>query len=184
MNVDEVDRYPFLKLDVQWIQQAIEATAAPGDLPRLATVGQSPGGESLSEHGEGDRLVSDRVVADGRRRSVVRPKRHHHGFPVARRHLRPAARSGSLGPRPVVPEPGISMGLERLRPAISHRDDRRDDRRVAEQGDESGELAALDYITRETIANRRRSSSRYAAVRSRGIRSVRRNVHGRSSATT
>ena len=24
MNVDEVDRYPFLKLDVQWIQQAIE----------------------------------------------------------------------------------------------------------------------------------------------------------------
>ncbi|MGA7699645.1 MAG: gamma-glutamyl-gamma-aminobutyrate hydrolase family protein, partial [Thermoguttaceae bacterium] len=25
MNADEVDRYPFLKLDVQWIQQAIEA---------------------------------------------------------------------------------------------------------------------------------------------------------------
>jgi GMP synthase (glutamine-hydrolysing) len=24
MNVDEVDRYPFLKLDVQWIQQALE----------------------------------------------------------------------------------------------------------------------------------------------------------------
>ena len=25
MNADEVDRYPFLKLDVQWIQEAIEA---------------------------------------------------------------------------------------------------------------------------------------------------------------
>jgi GMP synthase (glutamine-hydrolysing) len=25
MNVDEVERYPFLKLDVQWIQQALEA---------------------------------------------------------------------------------------------------------------------------------------------------------------
>ena len=25
MNADEVDRYPFLKLDVQWIQQALEA---------------------------------------------------------------------------------------------------------------------------------------------------------------
>ena len=25
MNVDEVDRYPFLKLDVEWIQQALEA---------------------------------------------------------------------------------------------------------------------------------------------------------------
>ena len=25
MNVDQVDRYPFLKLDVQWIQQALEA---------------------------------------------------------------------------------------------------------------------------------------------------------------
>ena len=25
MNVDEVDRYPFLKLDVEWIQQALAA---------------------------------------------------------------------------------------------------------------------------------------------------------------
>ena len=50
MNVDEVDRYPFLKLDVQWIQQALASRAAvAGDLPRVATAGQDPGGASLSE---------------------------------------------------------------------------------------------------------------------------------------
>ena len=152
MNADEVDRYPFLKLDVQWIQQALEA--------RLPLLGICLGSQLLAK-ALGSRVYPNAVKEIGwyplewlpaaGDDPLFDPKRHDHGFPVARRHFRPAARSGSLGRGSSCQNQAFRWGSNAygLQFHIEMTAAMIDD--WLNKGDESGELAALDYIDPKQI---------------------------------
>ncbi len=152
MNADEVERYPFLKLDVQWIQQAIET--------KLPLMGICLGLQLMAK-ALGAKVYKNAVKEIGWYPLEWLPATaddplfaRNGGTTIFQWHgdtfdLPPGA--VWLAKSRFVPEPSVSMGLERLRPAIPYRDDCPDDRRLAREGDESGELAALDYISPQTI---------------------------------
>ena len=134
MNVDEVDRYPFLASDVQWIRQALAM-----DLPLLGICL----GSQLLAKALGARVYPNRVKEIGWYPVEWTPAAaddpllaqtgastvfqwHGDTFDLPSGAILMARSRG-------VRESGVLRGDARLRVAVPHRDDRRDDRRLAQR---------------------------------------------------
>ncbi len=152
MNVDEVDRYPFLKLDVQWIQQALEA--------KLPLLGICLGAQLLAK-ALGARVYKNPVKEIGwymlewlpaagddplfaRHGTATAFQWHGDTFDLPRGAILLATCSSCQNQafRWGTNAYGLQFHIEMTAAMI-------DD--WLNKGDESGELAALDYISPQTI---------------------------------
>ncbi len=143
MNVDEVEQYPFLALDICWIEQALAL-----ELPLLGVCL----GSQLLAKALGSRVYPNRVKEIGWypvellpsadndplfAQSGARTVFQWHGdtfdLPSGATHLAAQSR---------MRKPGIPFRTPRLWYAISHRDDGRDDRRLASR---ARQLAGVEW---------------------------------------
>ncbi len=135
MNVDEVQKHPFLGDEIRWIRQAVEA-----GIPLLGICL----GSQLLAKAFGARVYPGPIkeigwypleltiaAAEDRLFAGCGPTIDR--LSMARRYLRSAAGRCSPCPKPPVPQSGVPHRAVGLWPAIPHRDDLRDDRRLADR---------------------------------------------------